>query len=129
MTPSEFRDFACDFAVKQRSTFIHDADILPLIRQRGVSEVEFNRLKTVLEHQGIHNHRVLTGIADFEVDDQLFFRYYLTTLPTAKLANAKRLYQTWLREGVEVTSSRLAAELNVPDVEGGMLLGGLRLVC
>jgi hypothetical protein len=122
----KFLDLACKWAYDHRTLLVPDDQFLPIVKSCGAADSDIHRTKTELEGSGsIVNHRIVTGPSDFTISMKAFSQYVRKTIPVARLSRARELRDAHLRGGKPFTSTLLARELEVSELEGSYILTAL----
>jgi hypothetical protein len=127
-TSVRFLELACRWAYDHHTLFIEDDAFLPEIKSQGVSDNRIQQFKEELGRQGaIKNHRVVTGMRDFEISQGIFRQYLQRVLPAATLAKARTLYESWKRSPKGPFSATIFVEhLGVSETEATYYLEALQ---
>jgi hypothetical protein len=121
MGPAEFLDLACELGVANRERIVNDSQFHPLLKDRGLSDAEIERLKAILAAQG----KIVRSAVDggyFEIAKQVFVDYAIREVPASTVNRARELCAEWVRPGGgDATAQRLATELSLPEFQAVML--------
>jgi hypothetical protein len=120
VTNDMFLDLACQWAFDHGALLVQDDEFLPLVRSRGASDVEIERIKADLERRGaITNHSVVNGWADFSVTKRAFSQYIRNKMPKP-FRQAQALYRA-----KPLTATLLSEELKISERDASYILTAL----
>lgn len=127
-TSAQFLESACRWAYDQHTLAVDDDQFLPEIKRQGLSDGDIQRLKQDLERNGlIKNHRVVTGMCDFELRRSVFRRYLQRVLPAVTLTRARTLYESWTRSPQQpFGAAALVEHLGLSEREASYYLEALQ---